>query len=264
MKSKQILPLLLLACASGAVHAEQRRDARDGVAVQAVVATREATRIRIEGARIVDVVGNIYANTCQSAAAQAAPGVPGAPPPSPVVAPNGEFILNCDATKGEIYIKPVGKSSKPINLFVSSPKATYTLILRRSDVPADTIVLVDRSQAARPAAEERLTPSSERIKALKTMLLALSTERLPADARLEEVNREHRLWAATALTLERVISWNGWTGERYLLTNTGTLPMPLAEQEFDREGEQVAAVALDSHELAPGASSHVYVIRRGD
>jgi conjugal transfer pilus assembly protein TraK len=40
--------------------------------------------------------------------------------------------------------------------------------------------------------------------------------------------------------------------------------MVLAEQEFDREGGKVAGIAIEQHNLRPGESTSVYVIRRGD
>ena len=57
----------------------------------------------------------------------------------------GEVVLECDRDKGEIYVRPVGDSVKPINLFVSSATPTYTLLLRRADTPADTIVIRDKT-----------------------------------------------------------------------------------------------------------------------
>jgi conjugal transfer pilus assembly protein TraK len=47
--------------------------------------------------------------------------------------------------KGEIYVRPVGGLGKPVNLFISTQHATYTLLLRRSDTPADTIVIRDKT-----------------------------------------------------------------------------------------------------------------------
>jgi len=46
-------------------------EARDGVAADAVLSSREPTRIRIEGAPITDVFGNIHSSNC--AAGPAAP-----------------------------------------------------------------------------------------------------------------------------------------------------------------------------------------------
>ena len=39
--------------------------------------------------------------------------------------------------------------------------------------------------------------------------------------------------------------------------------MVLAEQEFDREAGGVLAVAIENHNLRPGDSTTVFVIRQG-
>ena len=39
--------------------------------------------------------------------------------------------------------------------------------------------------------------------------------------------------------------------------------MVLAEQEFDREAGSVLGVAIENHNLRPGESTAVYVIRQG-
>jgi hypothetical protein len=79
-------------------------------------------------------------------------------PSHPAVNPAGEVVVECDRDKGEIYVRPVGRRQrwqrrrgKPVNLFVSSAHATYTLLLRRADTPADTIVIRDKDAAGRAA-----------------------------------------------------------------------------------------------------------------
>ena len=57
----------LLAAAAPAT-ALQVLDARDGVAVEAVLSIKEPTRIRIDGAAITDVFGNIHSSNCGPAA----------------------------------------------------------------------------------------------------------------------------------------------------------------------------------------------------
>jgi conjugal transfer pilus assembly protein TraK len=39
--------------------------------------------------------------------------------------------------------------------------------------------------------------------------------------------------------------------------------MVVAEQEFDRDGGKIAGIAIEHHNLRPGESTSVYVIRRG-
>ncbi len=262
-----------MATAPNPVSALQVVEARDGVSVEAMVSIKEPTRIRIDGAPITDVFGNIYSSNCTNAAT-AAPLTSslanGAPLPnnsqnSLAINPTGELVLECDKDKGEVYIRPVGKSSKPINLFVSSTQATYTLLLHRSDTPADTIVIRDPS--ARLLKPDNTNPSpsgtsANHIRAMKALLVAMASDRVPPDVRVEEVNRLVPLWLEARLSLMRRYEGRGLVGEKYLLQNISPTLMVLAEQEFDREGAQVMGVAIENHNLQPGETTNVFVIRQ--
>ncbi|GAO20674.1 MULTISPECIES: type-F conjugative transfer system secretin TraK [Comamonadaceae] len=264
-------------------HALQVVEASDGVAAEAIVSLKEPTRIRIEGTPITDVFGNIHSSHCggppmPASAPPASPGSPSATPglspagafSSPAVNPAGEVIVECDRDKGEIYIRPVGDAAQPINLFVASASATYTLLLRRSDTPADTIVIRDKTpRALRPAAAEAAPsgPAPSHVRAMKALLVAMASDRVPPDVRVEERSRPVQLWAEARLTLLRQYEGRGLTGEKYLLQNVSAAPMVLAEQEFDRPdsraGGETVGVAIEHHSLRPGESTSVYVIRRG-
>jgi conjugal transfer pilus assembly protein TraK len=262
-----------MATAPNPVSALQVVEARDGVSVEAMVSIKEPTRIRIDGAPITDVFGNIYSSNCTNAAT-AAPLTSslanGAPLPnnsqnSLAINPTGELVLECDKDKGEVYIRPVGKSSKPINLFVSSTQATYTLLLHRSDTPADTIVIRDPS--ARLLKPDNTNPSpsgtsANHIRAMKALLVAMASDRVPPDVRVEEVNRLVPLWLEARLSLMRRYEGRGLVGEKYLLQNISPTLMVLAEQEFDREGAQVMGVSIENHNLQPGVTTNVFVIRQ--
>jgi conjugal transfer pilus assembly protein TraK len=257
--------LAALVGAASPTQALQVLDAKDGVAIEAIVSLKEPTRIRIEGAPIVDVFGNVYSSSCGNAPSAGLGLTPPNPQASQQINPGGEFVLECDRDKGEIYIRPVGDSGKPINVFVSSAHATYTLLLRRADVPADTIVIRDRTTRAvpAPAGHGPQGPSANHVRSLKTLLVAMASDRVPPDVRVEEVGQPVQLWAATRFTLVRRYEGRGLVGEKYELQNTGSTPMVLAEQEFDREDGQVAGVAIEHHNLRPGESTSVFVIRRG-
>ncbi len=282
----RLAPLVALAAALAVLiesaHALQVVDGRDGVAIEAIVSIKEPTRIRIEGAPITDVFGNIYSSNCSGLSAAVANGPPlGASPgttpmPGPAVNPAGEVILECDRDKGEIYIRPVGESGKRVNLFVSSAQATYTLILRRADTPADTIVIRDRtirssapvSVAGSPMPNAApLGTSAHHVRALKALLVAMASDRAPADVRIEELDQPIQLWAEVRFSLIRRFESRHLIGERYQLTNVSNTIMVLTEQEFDRpdsvDGGQVLGVAIEHHNLRPGESTNVYVIRRG-
>lgn len=269
--------LCALAC-TPASHALQIVDARDGVAVEAILSVKEPTRIRIEGAPITDVFGNIHSSSCGGVATGAS-GSPASPvaPLSPVVNPAGEIVVECDRDKGEIYVRPVatasdgGAAGKPVNLFISSAHATYTLILRRADTPADTILIRDRSAPPAPvdgrASSGPSGPSAHHVRAMKALLVAMASDRVPPDVRVDELNQPVQLWAEARFALMRRYEGRGLTGEKYLLRNTSAVVMVLAEQEFDRPdskaGGQVLGVAVEHHQLRPGESTSVYVIRRG-
>jgi conjugal transfer pilus assembly protein TraK len=252
-------------------HALQIVEASDGVSVEAIVSIKEPTRIRIDGASITDVFGNIHSSHC--GAATALPATPGMSSTAPgggissTINPAGEIVLECDREKGEIYVRPVGDSVKPINLFVSSANTTYTLLLRRADTPADTIVIRDKTpRALKPAtaAQAGAGPSPNPVRAMKALLLAMASDRVPPDVRVEETHRSVPLWIEARFSLVRQYEGRGLIGEKYLLQNVSNASMVLAEPEFDREAGGVAGVSIEQHNLRPGESTSVYVIRRGE
>lgn len=248
-------------------HALQLVEASDGVSVEAILSIKEPTRIRIENAPITDVFGNILSTNCgPSPAMPATPGA-GAPGPGlPTVNPGGEIVLECDRDKGEVYIRPVGDSAKPVNLFVSSAGATYTLLLRRADTPADTIVIRDKTPKpfkSTGSVQAAAGPSPNPIRAMKALLVAMASDRVPPDIQVEEAHHPIHLWTEVRFSLVRQYEGRGLIGEKFLLQNVGTEPMVVAEQEFDREGGEVAGIAIEHHNLRPGESTSVYVIRRG-
>ena len=269
--------LIALVC-TPASHALQIVDARDGVAVEAILSVKEPTRIRIEGAPITDVFGNIHSSSCGGTPAGPS-GSAGSPlaPLSPVVNPAGEIVVECDRDKGEIYVRPVatategGAAGKPVNLFISSAHATYTLILRRADTPADTILIRDRSAPPTHvdgrAPSGPSGPSAHHVRAMKALLVAMASDRVPPDLRVDELNQPVQLWAEARFALMRRYEGRGLSGEKYLLQNISAGVMVLAEQEFDRPdskaGGQVLGVAVEHHQLRPGESTSIYVIRRG-
>ena len=247
-------------------QALQLVEASDGAAVEAILSIREPTRIRIEGASITDVFGNIHSSQCGLAAAlPTGPGMTPAGTGSSPINPAGEIALTCDRDKGEIYVRPVGDSAKPINLFVASANATYTLLLRRSDTPADTIVIRDKTpKALKHVQSAPAGPSPNQVRAMKALLVAMVSDRVPPDIRVEETHGTLPLWNEARFSRVRQYEGRSLVGEKYLLQNISDAPMVLAEQEFDRERDSVVGIAVEHHNLRPGESTSVYVIRRGE
>jgi len=112
-----------------------------------------------------------------------------------------------------------------------------------------------------------LGTSAHHVRALKALLVAMASDRAPADVRIEELDQPIQLWAEVRFSLIRRFESRHLIGERYQLTNVSNTIMVLTEQEFDRpdsvDGGQVLGVAIEHHNLRPGESTNVYVIRRG-
>ena len=120
--------LLLALAASQPALALQVVDARDGETVLAKVSRKEVTRISVDRGRIRKVTGNA-----------------------------GEFVLEKDDEKGQVFIRPVSPdSTKPINLFVSTERSTIGLLLQPVDIPSDAIVIREaRDATVEPSRIER-------------------------------------------------------------------------------------------------------------
>ncbi|MER2600847.1 MAG: type-F conjugative transfer system secretin TraK [Candidatus Competibacter phosphatis] len=265
MSAVQVIACLATMTAVPA-QALQLVEASDGASVEAILSIREPTRIRIEGASITDVFGNIHSSECGLAAAlPTGPGMTPAGTGSSPINPAGEIALTCDRDNGEIYVRPVGDSAKPINLFVASANATYTLLLRRSDTPADTIVIRDKTpKALKHVQSAPAGPSPNQVRAMKALLVAMVSDRVPPDIRVEETHGTLPLWNEARFSRVRQYEGRSLVGEKYLLQNISDAPMVLAEQEFDREQGSIVGIAVEHHNLRPGESTSVYVIRRGE
>jgi conjugal transfer pilus assembly protein TraK len=221
-----LLPLLLL---GNAAHALQIVDAQDGQTVLGKISRKEVTRIAFEHARVHKVTGSA-----------------------------GEFVLEKDDEKGQIFVRPADpQSTKPINLFLTSEHGTVALLLQPVDTPSDTIVI--REPRERSAAPSRLEASGRHVRTLKNLLLALADDALPEDMEVREPARDVVLWQGTRLTLERVLLGAGVVGEKYQLTNIGAAALELSEPTLFKPG--VMAVSVEHPSLRPGEATNLFVIR---
>ena len=227
---QQLLPALpLLMLLGDPAHALQIVDAQDGQTALAKLSRKEVTRIAFEHGRVRKVTGSA-----------------------------GEFVLEKDDEKGQIFVRPTDpQSTKPINLFLTSDRGTVALLLQPVDTPSDSIVI--REPRERSAAPTRLEASGRHVRTLKNLLLALAEDALPDDMEVKEPARDIALWLGTRLTLQRVLLGSGVVGEKYQLTNIGNTTLELAEAELFKPG--VMAVSLEQPSLRPGEATNLFVIR---
>jgi conjugal transfer pilus assembly protein TraK len=221
---------------SPAVFALQTFDVRDGGTITARISIKDASRVKVEGAAITDVFGDVSTRD------------------------GGRLVVTADDAKGEIYVKPtVQAGTAPIHVFVTTAKATYGLLLIPTDIPADTVLLRDRNATKDERAPARA--SSSYIRQLKGLVLALASDRLTPELTVTEVNRPVLLWNEVDYFHLRDASNAACTASQYQLREKQGKPMRLDEREFYTK--DVAAVAIDQLDLPPFGSTHVYIIRCG-
>jgi conjugal transfer pilus assembly protein TraK len=163
-----LLPLLL--ALSSPASALQILDAKDGETVLGKISQKEVTRISVERGRIRKVTGN-----------------------------TGEFVLEKDEEKGQIFIRPVSpESTKPINLFITSERSTIGLVLQPVDTPSDTLVI--REETRDPlTSTSRMEKSGRHVRTIKNLLLAMAGDaRCPTTWRCANRPRNCRFGPAFA------------------------------------------------------------------
>jgi len=215
--------------AAASARALQVVEAVEGQTVIAKVSAREITRIAIDRGRVRGVTGL-----------------------------EGQLVVEKDEHTGSIYVR-IADPARPVNLFLTSDAGrTYALVLQPVDIPADTVLLRDRT--ARPALEpSAVERAGSHEKMVKAIIVALATDQILPDMELRPAGREVALWREAQFFLERSYLGRNIVGDRYRLTNVSTAPMGLAEAELYKPG--VLAVAIEQLNLAPGEATNVFVVR---
>lgn len=238
--SKPILAGLVAAWLATPAWALQSLEVKPDASVMARVALKETSRIKVEGLAIVDVFGSVYA-------------------PDNTV---GELMVAPDAASGEIYVMPSAAAvpGKPINIFVKTERATYTLLLTPVDIPSETVILTDRVTLAK-VQEAAPAPSAapDWLRQVKAMMLVLTGEAKTPGYLSTPVGKPVGLWQEARFFEVRRVAHRGLTGSVFDLTNISAAQMVLDAREFFEHG--VAAVGVEKTQLAPAESTRVYVIR---
>ncbi|WP_205617454.1 TraK domain-containing protein [Pelomicrobium methylotrophicum] len=212
--------LLLGSLESGAVQVLQ---GRPDETLSAMVSRGEPTMIRVEGRKIRRIFGA-----------------------------EGEFTVSADRETGVAFIRPAA-DKEVFSAFVADDTGrTWKLLLSVSDVPAETIVLRDRSAHAKG---DRNARDESRNREIKRLILALESG--GEDQGVREVNEIVPLWKEAMFVLVKVVD-GPLRGEKYMLTNVSDKPMVIDERELYRRG--VVAVSVERPELKPAETTAVYVV----
>ena len=225
--------MALSAAVTTNVLAAQIVEGGDGSTIYAKVSKKEMTRLSVDRGRIASL--RVKAS---------------------------ELSVDPDDETGQVFLSvPDGQKPgdiKPINAFLTTQAGhTYTLILQVVDKPSDSIII--KEPRAKQVGKTSDFKNTSYDKAIRRLVYVMANDELPDDMQVKEVGQRIDLWQEATMTLERQYVAGDVVGERYMVANVSKQPIVLDEREFYRKG--VSVVALDQLNLAPGASTRLYVIR---
>lgn len=230
------LVLAVLLLISGFTFAETIK-VKDGKTTKVKISATELNRIKVKGGRIDNVR-----------------------------APSGLMILETDAERGEVFLRPT--TTRSFSVFISADNdETYTLLMTPAAVPALNLVLNPASGATPlPLVDEDVvSPYVKRIKSLMRVMQ-------------KDSNRYHKVALDNAVIFDNelqlgLVKEKQWPsapgrllGEAWTLINNSQIPVQLREREFIqryKDDGQVIALAIEKHILQPTESTRVFIISRG-
>jgi conjugal transfer pilus assembly protein TraK len=241
-------------------QAAQFVPARDGDSTMVKISIKDDTRIKVVGAKIIDVTGDVYHEEKN---------------------PRGRIIVEKDPDDGEINVLPtsVALEKNPpqqIKVTLKTAKGKYTLLLNPVDMPGDTVIVepkgpaINQAKGARqptqvvPTSVPEVLAAPQRgaghIRKLKAFVLAMVSKQDVPDLDVLPVGEEVALWKEAKFVHEDKWMGDEWVGDRYTLINVSGAELVMDEREFYRAG--VVGVSIRMHELKAGESTEVYIIRQ--
>lgn len=228
--------LLLLAALLGTAFpaaALQIIDVVDGQSVAIKVSAREMTRIAMaDGGRIAHFWGL-----------------------------NDRAIVEPDKDEGQIFLRlSPGASKKAFSFFIKDNRGeTYTILAAPVDIPADTVMLRPKNRSTKTV-QARPQNSAPYIKHLKAVMREMVRGAVPEGYEPEFLSTAVPLWKEAKLIL--ITRYRGnYLGEVYQLSNVTKQVVRIEEREFGSLASNIRAVSIEQHELQPGETTLVYLIR---
>ncbi len=170
----------------------------------------------------------------------------------------GELLITPDKETGAAYLK-TNTDKQLLSVFVADDAGRHwKLMLKVADVPAETLVIRDRSRAR--VEGRAFNADDSRNAAIRRVMLALERDTEPEDMTARDTLVIVPLWNEARFVLVRTLE-GAWLGEKYQLTNISSSRMVIDERELYRRG--VLAVMVDSLELEPGEATNVMVVLEG-
>lgn len=214
---------------------------------EALISASEITRIAIDGARVA----------------------------STTYKESSGYSVQPDKGTGQLFVSPPATDAKPFRIFViSTSGVTHSLQLNPTK-EAVSCVLIQEPAKATAQPQQKALPGVEALgMALPTssapdvapddrrlyqrLIVAVARGERPSDHEQQAINRPVDVWEQVKAVLVQRFHGRTTFVDHLRLTNISGAPMRIAEQELFQPN--VAAVAIEIHELAPGATTDVFIV----
>jgi conjugal transfer pilus assembly protein TraK len=170
----------------------------------------------------------------------------------------GEFVLEKDDEKGQIFMRPTDpQSTKPINLFLTSERGTVALLLQPVDTPSDSIVIREPASAARRPPASR--PAAVMSARSRTCCSRWPRTPCPTTWRSRSPARDIALWPGTRSRCSASAAGQRRGGREVPADQHRQHDLGAGGAELFKPG--VMAVSVEQPSLRPGEATNLFVIR---
>jgi len=231
---KNLSKILFCLCLTSAAHVALALQVVDGEKDETFVAkvsVRDVTRIALEHGRIRSFVAN-----------------------------DGEMQIEKNSDTGQLYLRPVNISNKASSLFISDEQGrTYTLLLVPTEMPADAVIIRDRTIYTKKILQENGFGNSIESK-IKSMILAL-IKKEPISTYEANSKKLKSILLPDSLSVRLLNDYvfEDISGYHFQLKNIGKNAIYVKEEDFYETG--VLAVVLESKTLSINSVTSLYLLK---
>jgi len=149
----------------------------------------------------------------------------------------------------------------PEQIYILTEDNTYTIVLVPRSIPAETVIakvkgIADKDEVIKWEKEHPY------ISTMKSLIKAMYIGVPPSGYEMvkTDVDKYTSMWEGISQILGYKYVGVTLVGEKFILTNNTADTIRLQESEFYHDG--VVAVSIDSHEILPGQTTDLYMVKK--
>jgi conjugal transfer pilus assembly protein TraK len=151
-----------------------------------------------------------------------------------------------------------GMAPAPQEIFLVTPRGTFSLVLVPKSIPGETIVVRTPENSTGEAA--KWEESSDYVSGLKDLIKAMYEGSPPMGFSVSRSGKDVTAMEGTRQVITEIYRGATLEGEVSTVVNLSKEPLELAENQFYRRG--VLAVSIDSHDVPPMGQTTLYLIKK--